>query len=213
MKVILFGATGMVGQGALRECWLAPDVETVLAVGRSATGAQNPKLRELVRPDLFDLAPVETELRGYDACFFCLGVSSAGMREDAYRHLTYDLTLSIAERLARLNPSMAFVTSQAQGRIPRPLDVGPGQRPDRERPPPPPFRAVYLFRPGTSAKRHRLKTPLYRAPLAVMGLLPRGGRSSRVWSAHRQVGRACWRSSASGSAVWRSGTSTPSPRR
>src|SRR5579859_5376257 len=94
MKVLLFGATGMVGQGVLRECLLDPDVERVLAVGRTTTGVENDKLRELVRDDLFDLSAVSSELTGFDACFFCLGVSSAGMTPEEYRRITFDLTLS-----------------------------------------------------------------------------------------------------------------------
>ena len=94
MKVILFGATGMVGQGVLRECLLDDGVEAVLAVGRSSTGRTDPKLRELVRGDLFDFGVAGPDLQGYDACFFCLGVSSAGMSEAHYTRLTYDLTLA-----------------------------------------------------------------------------------------------------------------------
>jgi len=91
MKVILFGATGMVGQGVLRECLLDRRVETVLAIGRSSTGQHHEKLREIVRGDLLNLTPIEADLRGFDACFYCLGVSSVGMKEDLYRRLTYDL--------------------------------------------------------------------------------------------------------------------------
>src|SRR5579871_6017573 len=105
MNVILFGATGMVGQGVLRECLLDPDIQQVLTVGRSATGQQHAKLRELTVPDLMDLTGVEPQLTGYDACFFCTGVSSAGMTEEKYTRLTYDLTLSVAQTLARLNPN------------------------------------------------------------------------------------------------------------
>src|SRR4051812_22773381 len=104
MKVIIFGATGMVGQGVLRECLLDPLVTEVLAVGRGATGRTGAKLRELLRPDLTDLTAIEAELTGFDACFFCLGVSSAGLNEATYRRITYDLTMSVADRLARLNP-------------------------------------------------------------------------------------------------------------
>ncbi len=93
MRVILFGGTGMVGQGVLRECLRDDGVEAVLAVGRSSTGRTHPKLRELVRKDLFDFGAAGTDLQGYDACFFCLGVSSAGMSEADYTRLTYDLTL------------------------------------------------------------------------------------------------------------------------
>src|SRR4051794_29624409 len=109
MKVIIFGASGMVGQGVLRECLLDPVVTEVLAVGRTATGRTDTKLREVLRPDLTDLTAVEADLTGYDACFFCLGVSSAGMNEATYRRITYDLTMSVADRLARLNSGSVFV--------------------------------------------------------------------------------------------------------
>ena len=109
MKVILFGATGMVGQGVLRECLLDPGVERVLAVGRSPTGQQNAKLKVILHQDFFDFSAIESELTGYDACFFCLGVSSVGMSEERYRHLTYDITLAAATTLSRLNPGMVFV--------------------------------------------------------------------------------------------------------
>src|SRR4051794_27287917 len=99
MKVILFGATGMIGQGVLRECLLDPDVERVLSVARGETGERHDKLREILHKDLADLSSIEQELSGYDACFFCLGVSSAGMKEDAYRRITYDLTLAAARTL------------------------------------------------------------------------------------------------------------------
>jgi len=197
MKVILFGATGMVGQAVLRECLLAPDVETVLAVGRSATGRQNPKLRELVRPDLLDLGPVEGELKGYDACFFCLGVSSAGMTEEAYRRLTYDLTLSVAGLLARLNPTMAFIyvsgagtDSTEQGRSMWARVKGRTENALLRLP----FRAVYLFRPGYIQPMHGItsRTPLYRALYVVIApLFPlfRGLAANQV-STSEQVGRA-----------------------
>src|SRR5438105_12732101 len=115
MKVILFGATGMVGQGVLRECLLDDGVEAVLAVGRSSTGRTDPKLRELVRGDLFDFGVAGADLQGYDACFFCLGVSSAGMSEADYTRLTYDLTLGWARALARINPSMTFLYVSGAG--------------------------------------------------------------------------------------------------
>ncbi|HJW08414.1 MAG TPA: hypothetical protein VJ483_02200, partial [Holophagaceae bacterium] len=115
MKVILFGATGMVGQGVLRECLLAPDVAQVLCVGRSAIGQSHPKIIELLLPDLGSYAGHEDELRGYDASFFCLGVSSAGMAEADYERVTYGLTLAAAETLARLNPAMTFIYVSGQG--------------------------------------------------------------------------------------------------
>jgi uncharacterized protein YbjT (DUF2867 family) len=115
MKVLIFGATGMLGQGALRECLLDDEVDSVLVVGRAATGRQHAKLRELVHEDLMELAPIEAELAGHDACLFCLGVSSAGMSERDYRRITYDLTLAVARTLARLSPDLAFVYVSGQG--------------------------------------------------------------------------------------------------
>jgi uncharacterized protein YbjT (DUF2867 family) len=115
MKVILFGATGMVGQGVLRECLLDGGIDAVLAIGRSPTGRTDPKLRELIRKDLFDTEVPDADLRGYDACLFCLGVSSAGMSEADYTRLTFDLTLGWARRLARSNPAMSFVYVSGAG--------------------------------------------------------------------------------------------------
>ena len=114
MKVILFGATGMVGQGVLRECLRDQDVEAVLVIGRRATGQSHPKLRELVLADLFAVE-AGPELAGYDACFFCLGVSSAGMSEADYTRLTYDLTMAWAKALAALNPKMTFEYVSGRG--------------------------------------------------------------------------------------------------
>jgi uncharacterized protein YbjT (DUF2867 family) len=115
MKVLLFGATGMVGQGVLLACLRDERVTEVLAVGRTAVGRTHPKLREIVRPDLFDLSPVAADLAGFDACFCCLGVSSTGMKEPAYRRITKDLTLSVATMLADGTPDMTFVYVSGQG--------------------------------------------------------------------------------------------------
>jgi uncharacterized protein YbjT (DUF2867 family) len=115
MKVILFGATGMVGQGVLRECLVDEGVEAVLAVGRSSPGRTHPKLRALVRKEMFDFAVADADLQGYDACFFCLGVSSAGMGEAEYTRLTYELTLGWARALARINPAMTFIYVSGAG--------------------------------------------------------------------------------------------------
>lgn len=109
MRVIIFGASGMVGQGALRECLRDPQVSEVLSIGRSALAQQHAKLRQLTLPELSDLSAIEAQLVGYDACFFCLGVSSTGMSEARYRTLTYDLTLATARPLAQLNPTMTFI--------------------------------------------------------------------------------------------------------
>jgi uncharacterized protein YbjT (DUF2867 family) len=115
MKAIVFGATGMVGRGVLLECLDDSRVETVLAVGRSTCGVDHPKLRELIRSDFFQFDDAVAELRGYDACFFCLGVSSAGMAEADYRRVTHDLTLAAARALGALNPGMVFCYVSGEG--------------------------------------------------------------------------------------------------
>lgn len=114
MKAILFGATGMVGQAVLRECLGDARVEEVLAIGRTPTGLTHPKLHERIRKDMFDITDAP-DLRHYHACFFCLGVSSAGMSEVDYTRLTYDLTIAWAQMLARANPNMAFLYVSGAG--------------------------------------------------------------------------------------------------
>ena len=178
MNVILFGATGMVGQGVLRECLLDPEVQHVLSVVRTPSGQQHPKLRELVHTDFFNYSDVESELKGYDACFFTLGVSSAGMDEAKYRHLTYDLTLAAATTLARLNPQMTFVyvsgagtDSSERGRTMWARVKGKTENDLLKLP----FRAAYMFRPGFIQPLHgiRSKTRLYQAIYTALGpLLP-----------------------------------------
>jgi uncharacterized protein YbjT (DUF2867 family) len=176
VKVILFGATGMVGQGVLRECLLDNQVETVLAIGRSSTGLQDAKLQEIISPDLFDLSPIESRLSGYDACFFCLGVSAAGMKEQDYRRLTYDLTTSVAKTLVRLNPGLTFVyvsgagtDSSERGRMMWARVKGKTENDLLKMP----FRAAYMFRPAYIQPLHgiRTKTKWYGALYAAMGPL------------------------------------------
>jgi uncharacterized protein YbjT (DUF2867 family) len=115
VKVVVFGATGMIGQGVLRECLLNPSVSEVVTVGRTVTGRTDPKLREIAHADLFDLEPVRADLADADACFFCLGVSSAGMSEDAYRRITYDLTMVAGRFFAEARPDITFVYVSGQG--------------------------------------------------------------------------------------------------
>jgi len=115
MKILIFGATGMVGQGVLRECLQAADVELAVTVGRNASGNHSPKLREIVHKDMSSYAGIESELTGFDACFFTLGVSSAGMKEADYERITYGLTLAAAETLSRLNPEMTFIYVSGAG--------------------------------------------------------------------------------------------------
>src|SRR5262245_27440868 len=121
VKVILFGATGMVGQSVLRECLLDDSVQSVLAIGRNSTGRTHGKLREMLRTDMFDFGADPADLHGYDACFFCLGVSSAGMNEADYTRQTFDLTLGWAQVLARINPAMTFIYVSGAGTGGRPM--------------------------------------------------------------------------------------------
>ena len=167
MKILLFGATGMIGQGVLRECLRDADVQLVQTVGRTATGVQNPKLTELVHADLFHYAPIESQLSGFDACFFCLGVASTGMKEADYYRLTYELTLAAAETLARLNPQMTFIyvsgsgtDSSERGRMMWARVKGKTENALRRLP----FKAVYMLRPGFIQPLHGIqsRTPLYR---------------------------------------------------
>lgn len=173
MKVLLFGATGMVGQGVLRECLLASDVELAQTVGRTATGVQNTKLRELVHADLFDVPALEDRLSGFDACFFCLGISSAGMTEEAYTRLTYVLTTTVAETLAGLNSGMTFIyvsgagtDSSEKGRSMWARVKGRTENALLRMP----FRAACMFRPGLIVPLHGIqsKTRSYRILYAAL---------------------------------------------
>lgn len=115
MKVLLFGATGMVGRGVLLECLRDPEAELVVTMGRKPTGIHDAKLREIVRGDLLNYAGMEEALAGFDACFFCLGVASSGMKEADYARVTYDYTLAAAEALSRVNPGMTFIYVSGSG--------------------------------------------------------------------------------------------------
>jgi uncharacterized protein YbjT (DUF2867 family) len=178
MKVILFGASGMVGQGVLRECLLDPEVATVLSIVRSGTGQQHEKLREIIHKDFFDFSSLESELSGFDACFFCLGVSSAGMSEENYRRVTYDIALAAAQTLVKLNPNMTLVfisgagtDSSGRGRIMWARVKGQTENALLRLP----FKAAYMFRPAVIVPLHGIKsrTMLYRVPYAVLGpILP-----------------------------------------
>ncbi|MCG5451753.1 MULTISPECIES: epimerase [Micromonospora] len=115
MRVVVFGATGMVGQGVLRECLLADDVREVLTVGRRPTGVRDPKLRELAVADVGELGAVRAELTGVDACFYCLGVSSLGLDEAAYTRVSYDYPMAAARLFAQVSPQVTFVYVSGQG--------------------------------------------------------------------------------------------------
>jgi len=160
MKVILFGATGMVGQGVLRECLRDDAVTQVLSIGRSATGQRDSKLSVIIRDDFSDYSDTEAQLAGYDACFFCLGVSSVGMDAERYRHLTYDITLAAAKVLARLNPQMIFVyvtgagtDSSEQGRVMWARVKGKTENDLLKL-----FRAAYMFRPAAIQPLHGVRS-------------------------------------------------------
>jgi len=115
VRAIVTGASGMVGEGVLRECLENEKVEKVLVVGRRSCGIEHPKLTEIIHKDFFDLSPIEKDLKGWNACFFCLGVSSIGMSEDEYKRLTYDLTMNFAETLVKENSGMTFCYISGQG--------------------------------------------------------------------------------------------------
>jgi len=197
MNVILFGATGMVGQGALRECLLDPDVKQVLTIGRNPTGQHHAKLHELVHSDLFDYTTIEADLTGYDACFFCLGVTSAGMSEAHYTRVTHHLTLAAAITLAKLNPSMTFVyvsgsgtDGTERGRTMWARVKGKTENDILKLP----FKAAYMFRIGFIQPLHGIvsKTKVYRIFYSVLTpILPLLRRTfpAQIGSTE-QVGRA-----------------------
>ena len=149
IKAIIFGATGMVGEGVLHEALKSPDVVSVLVIGRKSCGVTHSKLKELVLQDFFDYSSIENRLEGYNACFFCLGVSSIGMNEEDYARVTYDLTMAAATTLSRLNPDMTFcyvsgAGTNANGRILWQRVKGKTENDLTKLP----FKAVYNFRPA-----------------------------------------------------------------
>ncbi len=115
MKVIVFGASGMVGQGVVRECLRAADVEAVVLVGRGSSGIVDPKLRDIVHTDLTDVTAIASQLAGFDACLFCLGITSAGLDEAGYTRVTYDMTMAPARVLAKDNPKLTFIYVSGAG--------------------------------------------------------------------------------------------------
>jgi uncharacterized protein YbjT (DUF2867 family) len=176
MNVLIFGASGMVGQGVLRQCLLDPEVTSVLSVGRSSAGRKDPKLTDLVVPDVFDLSAVRGQLQGYDACFFCLGTTAVGKSEEEYTRLTYELTMSVANTLAPLNPGMTFVyvsgastDSTETGRQMWARVKGRTENALMRLP----FKAAYMFRPGIIRPMDGIKpkTSMYRLIYSVLNPL------------------------------------------
>jgi uncharacterized protein YbjT (DUF2867 family) len=179
MKVIVVGASGMVGQGVLRECLLEPEVERVVTVGRRPLGRTDAKLVDRAIPSLTELSAIEGDLAGADACFFCLGVTSVGMTEADYRKVTYDITAAFAATLARLDPGMTFVfvsgagtDSTEKGGVMWARVKGAAENVVRQAG----FKAAYMFRPGFIQPLHGIqsRTPAYRilyvllAPLVAL---------------------------------------------
>jgi uncharacterized protein YbjT (DUF2867 family) len=151
ISILLFGASGMVGQGVLRECLADPLVRNVTTIGRGASGLEHPKLHEIVLADVSNLSAIESQLSNLHACFFCLGISSAGLSEEDYRRVTYDVTLSAAATLARLNPQMTFTyvsgagtDSSGAGRVMWARVKGQTENALLALP----FKAAYMLRPG-----------------------------------------------------------------
>ncbi len=197
MRAILFGGTGMVGQGVLLECERDADVEEVLAVGRSPLANPGPKVWEIAVSDLYDLSDLEDELTGFDACFFCLGTSSSGMSEAEYRRVTYELTMSVARTLVRLNPGMVFeyvsgagTDSSAKGRVMWARVKGQTENELLALG----FKGAYMFRPGGIVPMDgiRSKTKVYQVFYTILGpVLPLLQRMfPRYVTTTRELGRA-----------------------
>ena len=151
LSVIITGVTGMVGEGVLHEALLSADVERVLVLTRRPSGMSHPKLSELIVKDFYDLTDIESQLAGYHACFFCLGVSVIGKSEEEYRHIIYDLTMSVARTLSKMNPDMIFsyisgkaTDSSEHGRLMWARVKGKTENDLMKLP----FKKVYAFRPG-----------------------------------------------------------------
>jgi uncharacterized protein YbjT (DUF2867 family) len=173
MKVVVFGATGMVGQGVVRECLLDKDVESVVTVGRRAGKASDPKLHEVLTDDLHDLSPHAADLAGVDACFFCLGQSSTGMKEDAYREVTYDLTMTAANAVAAQNPKAVFVYVSGAGANANSETMWARVRGETENALLATSLDAYVLRPGFIQSRHgaRSRTLIYRIAYPVFAAL------------------------------------------
>lgn len=176
MKVILFGGTGMVGQGVLRECLLDRDVTNILSIVRAPSGRTHPKLRELVHEDFFDFTTVAADLSGYDACFYCLGATSIGKTEADYSRVTYDITVAAGDVVAHASPRATFIfvsgansDSTEKGPVMWARIKGKAENAVLALP----LKAAYVFRPGLIQPMHGIKskTALYRIPYALLAPL------------------------------------------
>jgi nucleoside-diphosphate-sugar epimerase len=177
IKVIITGATGMVGEGVLHECLLHPDVESVLVINRKSCGVKHPKLKEIILKDFFDLSSINEQLAGYNACYFCAGVSSVGKKEEEYKRITYDLTLNLANTFIKIygeqSRSMTFcyvsgvgTDSTEKGKIMWARVKGKTENDLMKLP----FKDSYMFRPGfikptkglqNAYKAYKFFTPFY----------------------------------------------------
>ncbi|MCB9233258.1 MAG: epimerase [Bacteroidia bacterium] len=176
MRVIVTGASGMVGMGVLLECIDSESVESILVVGRTPCGVENSKLKELLHGDFMDFSGVEDQLQGYDACFWCLGVSAAGMDEAKYSRITYDYTLNFGRLLSQINPEMTFIyvsgagtDSTEKGRQMWARVKGKTENDLLKLP----FKDAYMFRPGMIQPKRGIKskTPLYNFVYTGFGWL------------------------------------------
>ena len=174
MNIIVFGATGMVGSGVLKECLEDDRVKSILVIGRTSCKLQHPKLKEIIHADFFDYGNIREDFKKYDACFYCLGVSVAGMTEAKYTQLTHHLTLAAAEFLASQNQNMTFCYLSAAGadstetsRLMWARVRGKTENDLLKLP----FRLTVIFRPGYihPMKGVRSKTLLYRVSYIVLG--------------------------------------------
>jgi uncharacterized protein YbjT (DUF2867 family) len=195
MRVVLFGATGMIGRGVLRECLLDPGVEHVLSIGRSKTGQTHDKLREVVLSDLTDYRAIAGDLSGLDACFFCLGISSAGMSEADYRRVTYDIAVAAARALVDASPAMTFVFVSGAGTNATSKTMWSRVKGETENAIlAMPFRGKFVFRPAVVRPMHGItsRTTAYRVLYAMMWpLMPLVGILAPAYvTTTERVGRA-----------------------
>jgi len=200
MNVVIFGATGMIGQGALRAAIDDPDVERIVTVVRRPTGSSHAKVREIVHDDMWSFGAIESELRNLDGCLFCLGRTSAGMTEQEYERVTYGIAMAAAETLVRLNPQMTFAfvsgagtDSTEQGKSMWARIKGKTENALMRLP----FKGVYMFRPGAVRAMHGevSRTPAYRvlytvlAPIWIIG----DKVSPKYFTSTEKLGRAMLR--------------------